>query len=188
MNDDLNEVVAVLGQLPPRLRRIAFLRASGLHYDEIGAITGDSFSRVTTLVRRSNEKLHEAIGEMRTDEQDLPPRARRLRELENEPPIWLLNELGPVPQSRGGRVACAAQRLQWRRAALAIEDYRRLSGFRDPQRGLGPRSDEPLAALAHASARRARRRSGRGPAAPASRRHATAVRAARTGEARCRRP
>src|SRR5829696_2293760 len=67
---DLDEAVQVLGQLPPRLRRIAFLRASGLHYAEIAEITGDSRSRVTQLVRRSNEKLQEAIGRVRDDNRE----------------------------------------------------------------------------------------------------------------------
>ena len=62
---DFGEAVQALGELSPRLRRIAFLRATGLHYTEIAEITGDSRSRVAQLVRRSNERLHEAIDRIR---------------------------------------------------------------------------------------------------------------------------
>ena len=152
---DFEEAVQALGELSPRLRRIAFLRATGLHYTEIAEITGDSRSRVAQLVRRSNERLHEAIDRIRQDERDLPPRVRRLRQLESDPPKWLLDEIGPVPQSRGGRVGSATRKLRWRRAALAIDDYRRLSEYTDPEKALGPRVEEPLAALAYDIARRA---------------------------------
>ena len=56
LHASLDEAVQVLGQLSPRLRRIAFLQASGLHYSEIADVTGDSLSRVSALVRRANEQ------------------------------------------------------------------------------------------------------------------------------------
>jgi conjugative relaxase-like TrwC/TraI family protein len=63
---------------------------------------------------------------------------RRARGLaaEHEPPAYLCQELGPVPESTRGRRA-------WRQAAAAIEDYRRSHQITDPDRALGPVPREP---------------------------------------------
>jgi len=53
---DFDMAVDVLEQLPPRLRRIAFLRAAGMQYREIGAITGDSERRVNQLVASAHTR------------------------------------------------------------------------------------------------------------------------------------
>jgi hypothetical protein len=57
---------------------------------------------------------------------------RRARGLaaEHEPPAYLRQELGPVPESTRGRRA-------WRQAAATIEDYRRSHQVTDPDRALG---------------------------------------------------
>ena len=54
------------------------------------------------------------------------PRAARLRELEQHPPEWLSTVIGTCPtrlKSSAGVI------LAWRRAALAIEDYGRITGY-----------------------------------------------------------
>jgi hypothetical protein len=63
---------------------------------------------------------------------------RRARGLaaEHEPPAYLRQELGPVPESTRGRRA-------WRQAAAAIEDYRRPYGITDPEQPLGPAPRQP---------------------------------------------
>src|SRR3954447_16104820 len=101
--DDLEAAVDVLERLPPRLRRIAFLRATGHRYSEIQEITGDSRTRVSQLIRRANEQIRAALEELDAPETIAPPRAVRLQELEAAPPQWLRHEIGRPPQGRGGR-------------------------------------------------------------------------------------
>jgi DNA-directed RNA polymerase specialized sigma24 family protein len=145
----------VLEQLPPRLRRIAFMRAAGFRYREIGAITGDSEVRVNQLVARANFRIYEVLGRMRERDQDLPPRVKRLRDLESAPPRWLKSEIGPAPRNQNHQVAFASRQLAWRRAALAIDDYRATSGSLVRDRGLGQPPSDPDARRAYDRARRA---------------------------------
>jgi RNA polymerase sigma factor (sigma-70 family) len=151
----LNAAVEVLEQLPPRLRRVAFMRAAGLRYREIGEITGDSERRVGQLVTRANSRIYEVLGRMRDAERDLPPRARRLQALENAPPPWLTAEIGRPPRSHDRRVASAKRLLMWRRAALAIDDYRAMTRFDATGGGLGQRPSDPERGRAYDHARRA---------------------------------
>jgi RNA polymerase sigma factor (sigma-70 family) len=144
--DELEAAVDVLAQLPPRLRRIAFLRATGHRYSEIQEITGVSRTRVFHLIRRANDHIRAALDELEPAQVAMPPRAKRLRELESSPPDWLTRTIGRPPRGRGGRQSHATRLLDWRRAALAIEDYRQLTRFDSPIRALGVRpSDEPYA-------------------------------------------
>ena len=152
--DELEAAVDVLAQLPPRLRRIAFLRATGHRYSEIQEITGDSQSRVSALVRRANDRIHEALQEL-AEELPTPPRAERLRELESSPPRWLTREIGRPPRGRGGREGYATRLLIWRRAALAIDDYRELTGFDSEVQALGVRPRPEPYAQAFDAAQRA---------------------------------
>jgi conjugative relaxase-like TrwC/TraI family protein len=75
---------------------------------------------------------------------------RRARGLaaEHEPPAYLRQELGPVPESTRGRRV-------WRQAAAAIEDYRRSHQVTDPDRALGPVPREPAQRAAWQHARQA---------------------------------
>jgi conjugative relaxase-like TrwC/TraI family protein len=72
---------------------------------------------------------------------------RRARGLvaEQEPPTYLREELGPVPESTRGRRG-------WRQAAVAIEDYRCSYGITHPNQALGEVPHEPAqrAAWQHA--------------------------------------
>src|SRR5215211_1898796 len=153
--DDLEAAVDVLQRLPPRLRRVAFLRATGHRYSEIQEITGDSRTRVSQLIRRANEQIREALQELEVDTRPPPPRAERLHQFESSPPEWLRQEIGPPPRSRGGRRANASRLRDWRRAALAIEDYRVLTGFDSEVRALGVRPGDEPSARAYDLARRA---------------------------------
>jgi conjugative relaxase-like TrwC/TraI family protein len=75
---------------------------------------------------------------------------RRARGLaaEHEPPAYLRQELGPVPESTRGRRV-------WRQAAAAIEDYRRPYGITDPEQPLGPAPRQPAQRAAWQHARQA---------------------------------
>jgi hypothetical protein len=52
-------------------------------------------------------------------------------------PGYVLEALGPVPESTRGRRA-------WRQAAVQIEDYRRTYQIIDPERALGPEPKNPV--------------------------------------------
>jgi RNA polymerase sigma factor (sigma-70 family) len=136
---NLRATMDMLEELPPRLRRIAFLRGAGLRYSDIAEITGDSLSRVGVLVTRANDRIRRTLEAEIDQKRELPPRARRLRELEDGPPRWLVAEIGQIPRSKGRRESNATRTLYWRRAALAIDDYRAMTGFDDDQRALGDR-------------------------------------------------
>jgi len=70
---------------------------------------------------------------------------------ELDPPGYLRQELGPVPESTRGRRA-------WRQAAAAIEDYRRAYRIGDPDQALGPVPREPAQRAAWHQARTAAQR------------------------------
>jgi conjugative relaxase-like TrwC/TraI family protein len=67
---------------------------------------------------------------------------------EHDPPAYLRQELGPVPESTRGQRA-------WRQAAAAIEDYRRSYHLTDPGQALGPVPREPVQRTAWQHARTA---------------------------------
>jgi hypothetical protein len=56
--------------------------------------------------------------------------------VEADRPAYVLEVLGPVPESTRGRRA-------WRQAAAQIEDYRRTYHITDPDRALGPEPRDP---------------------------------------------
>jgi hypothetical protein len=56
--------------------------------------------------------------------------------VEADRPGYVLEALGPVPESTRGRRA-------WRHAAAQIEDYRRSYQITDPDRALGPEPHDP---------------------------------------------
>jgi conjugative relaxase-like TrwC/TraI family protein len=70
---------------------------------------------------------------------------------EHEPPAYLRQELGPLPESTRGRRA-------WRQAAAAIEDYRRSHQVTDPDHALGPAPRQPAQRTAWQHARQAAER------------------------------
>jgi conjugative relaxase-like TrwC/TraI family protein len=70
---------------------------------------------------------------------------------DHDPPAYLRQELGPVPESTRGR-------RSWRRAAAAIEDYRCAYRITDPEQALGPTPQEPVQRAAWQQARTAAQR------------------------------
>jgi len=63
-------------------------------------------------------------------------------------PGYVLEALGPVPESTRGRRA-------WRQAAAEIQDYRRSYQVTDPERALGPEPSDPGQRAARQRARTA---------------------------------
>lgn len=124
IRDDLEEAVTLLKGLPPRLKQAAFLRAVNLRYDEISEVTGDSPTRVGQLIAAANLRIRDQIAERHREGRSPAPRAQRLAELERNPPAWLTSRIGAVPNPHR-KVGRAHELLEWRRAALAIDDYRR---------------------------------------------------------------
>jgi DNA-directed RNA polymerase specialized sigma24 family protein len=128
IRNDVTEALTIISKLRPRLQRVALLRALGHSHGQVGELTGDSATRVHQLVARASHDIDEIRAHRDHEHRPFPPRAEGLWELENEPPEWLVAKIGrPVKLSRrnSGRTE---QRRQWRRAALALDDYRRAAG------------------------------------------------------------
>jgi DNA-directed RNA polymerase specialized sigma24 family protein len=125
-----------LDKLPERLRAVVLVRSQvGTHAD-VAEVLGISRQRVAFLLQHVTVALRD-ISERRIEAERpvASPRAARLRELEDNPPTWLVNEIG----RNGGRGKNdAGTKLAWRRAALAIDDYRSVSGWDSSSRGIGP--------------------------------------------------
>ena len=125
---DVREALSVLAELPPRLQRIAVLKAIGLKQREISEITGDSPTRVGRLLVNAHDRVHDILAERAHDREPFSPRAERLWDLEHRPPDWLIAKIGrPLKPRR--KMAGETVRLRlWRRAALALDDYREIAG------------------------------------------------------------
>jgi hypothetical protein len=83
------------------------------------------------------------------------PRAERLWELEHEQPAWLTAKIGPLPRASRRSVANSARRRAWRRAALALDDFRELVGPERLDESLASTSQEPALRGPFSTARRA---------------------------------
>jgi DNA-directed RNA polymerase specialized sigma24 family protein len=149
---DVEDAFAVLDHLPERLRRIALLRALGMRQKDIGELTGDSPTRVGQLITRANAHIYEVLEERSRESEDLPPRARRLTELEQRPPRWLVERIGRPPRAVRRNVNLSETRRAWRRAALALDDLRQVAG---PDFDTSGRPVEPELADLQARAARA---------------------------------
>jgi RNA polymerase sigma factor (sigma-70 family) len=142
-----------LSRLSIRMQQTVIVRSQVRKQIEVAEILGVTTARVNYLLRRASEKLDEMAT--RRSEQERPvasPRAARLRELEDNPPKWLTEAIGRAP-SRNKTSAYAV--LAWRRAALAVDDYRRDHSWSSTTDTLGPRPADPVARRAHARAERA---------------------------------
>jgi hypothetical protein len=125
---DVQDALWIVGRLPPRLQRIAVLRAFGMRHSDIGEITGDSPTRVSQLITRANDEIHDILAERHHATKPSSPRAERLWELESDPPEWLTRHIGRVPRHSRRQSGQTLQRRAWRRAAIALDDYRGAAG------------------------------------------------------------
>ena len=128
----LREALSALAEVPKRRRDLKALQITGFSYEEICAMRGLSYTRVNAILNEANKILREQQGREARVAAEVSPRAARLHELEDRPPEWLRAAIGRRP----GLAQDPRAILAWRRAALALDDYRR-----DYGRGLG---DVPL--------------------------------------------
>jgi DNA-directed RNA polymerase specialized sigma24 family protein len=144
---ELYDAFDAIQELSPRMREILSDRLTGLTYEEIALARGRTYRNVDRWVNRTNERLAQIRQERATDDRGNPIvnlSARRIDQLERQPPPYLLATLGPaIPgdAQRGGQTA----RLAWRRGALVIERYREEHGIADHVRPLGAEPTDPLA-------------------------------------------
>ena len=146
--------MAELKQLPKPMREVVLVASQVRRHRDVGEILDIPETRVGYLLASAGAALGEA-AERRT-ERERPvasPRAARLRELEDAPPEWLVEAVGRPP-ARGKNASASI--LAWRRAALAIDDYRHDHGWNSPHEGLGPKpTDDLVARRAHERAQQA---------------------------------
>jgi hypothetical protein len=147
--------LSIVHQLPPRLQRMAMLRALGLTYADISQVTGDSPTRVAQLVARANLEIHEIRRERAHHERESSPRAERLWELEHRQLDWLVGKLGRLPRTTRRTQSQATRQRAWRRAALALDDLRNCVRPERFDVALATTPREPVARRLHELAHRA---------------------------------
>jgi DNA-directed RNA polymerase specialized sigma24 family protein len=125
--DDVDDALSVVAPLPSRLRRVALLHAFGSDREDIGDVTGGSATRVDHLLRRARFLISETVAERTHAERPSSRRAERLWQLERHPPDWLVEMIGAPSCTRKNEGHTTARR-EWRRAAIALDDYRRAAG------------------------------------------------------------
>jgi DNA-directed RNA polymerase specialized sigma24 family protein len=116
----LREALQAFARLPERRRDIKALQVTGFSYEEIAETRGLTWTRVNHVLGEANAALREHQVRTERARVELAPRARRLDELEQDPPLWLRRAIGKRPAMKSERAV-----LAWRRAALAVDDYRR---------------------------------------------------------------
>ncbi len=142
-----------LRKLPPRLQQVVLIRSQVWKHDDVAEIMGISRPRVAQLLIDAGVRVAE-LNEQRHDAERpvASPRAARLRELEDDPPAWLTNAVGTRP---GRSKSSSGVVLAWRRAALVIDDYRRVGCHSAPEDAIGLMPAEPAARRAYQRAERA---------------------------------
>ena len=142
-----------LSRLPPRWQQVVIVNSQVWKQVDVAEILGVNPTRINYLLRRVSERLDQMAQQRHELERPVAsPRAARLRELEDDPPKWLMESIGRAP-TRNKTAGTAV--LAWRRAALAIDDYRRDHGWHAPDAALGPQPLAPAARRAHERAKRA---------------------------------
>jgi RNA polymerase sigma factor (sigma-70 family) len=143
------EALSVLATVPERRRRAKERHVAGLKYEEIAEELGISRTRVHHLVTEANKAIQVELSRRQGLNEPRSPRAARLEELETNPPSWLLASIGRQRKKDGAHAM-----LVWRRAALAIDDYRRRYGQDLGEEPLGHRPHDASAARAFDLAQR----------------------------------
>jgi RNA polymerase sigma factor (sigma-70 family) len=130
---DLQDLRARLLELSPRERETVLLHAAGWRYAQLAERLGISQSRVSHLFTRGVQRMREMD---QREEEPRSPRGRRLREIEHDPPRYILAAIGPEPRASTSTGLHDAQR-EWKRLVLQIEDYREANGIADDIVALG---------------------------------------------------
>jgi DNA-directed RNA polymerase specialized sigma24 family protein len=124
-----------LKKLPPALQRVVLIRSQVWKKEEVAEVMGIQPEQVDELLRHAAVQLAEVNVNRHDRERPVAsPRAARLRELEDDTPEWLSNVIGRCPHRSK---SSAGVILAWRRAALAIDDYRRATGYANPHEAIG---------------------------------------------------
>jgi RNA polymerase sigma factor (sigma-70 family) len=144
------DALEVLAAIPARRRRVMELHVAGLTYREIADVMGIGRTRVNHLINEANSAIRKERARRAGTDIPRSARATRLHELEQDPPTWLRTAIGRPSKTHG-----ASGILASRRAALAIDDYRRLHGHNLGDEVLGCRPEDATAARAFDLARRA---------------------------------
>jgi hypothetical protein len=150
----LRHALDLLSAVPERRRQAKALHVMGYSYDEIREELGISRTRVNQLIAEANATMRREQFRIAAEQQPRSPRAARLRELEERPPDWLQASIGRPP----AKTQRAEAVLAWRRAALAIDDYRRQYAPGVDHDPLRDRPADPRAGRAHQLACRAAER------------------------------
>jgi len=142
-----------LKKLPPASQRVVLIRSQVWKQEEVAEVMGIRPDQVERLLRAAAVQLAE-VNENRHDRERpvASPRAARLRELQDDPPEWLTSTIGRCPARSK---SSAGVMLAWRRAALAIEDYRTTSCHDSPTEAIGLAPSEPAARRSYVRAQRA---------------------------------
>ena len=132
---------------------MVLIRSQVWKQEEVAEVMGIRPDQVERLLRAAAVQLAE-VNESRHDRERpvASPRAARLRELEDDPPEWLTSAIGRCPARSKSSVGVV---LAWRRAALAIEDYRTVSCHESPTEAIGLAPSEPAARRSYVRAQRA---------------------------------
>jgi hypothetical protein len=155
IRDELEDALSIIERLPPRLRPIAMLRGMGVRPKEIGEITGDGKVRVSQLIARANAEVYEIRRERAHHIDPGPPRAQQLWRLEHDQPDWLTDRIGRFPRSVRRALSQSDRRRAWRRAALALDDYRSVIGAKRFAEGRDAPPRDPEERRAYDIAKRA---------------------------------
>jgi hypothetical protein len=157
-----------LHELPERIQAVVLLNAVLGRHQDVGDVLGISRPRVAYLMQLAYTTVRENSPRRASEERPVAmPRAARLRELESSAPEWLTSAIGRPPTL--GKSAAGVM-LAWRRAALAIDDHRKLMGHEPPDDALGPVPIDPsgrrsyaraVKAIRHLESERERRHRGR---------------------------
>ena len=87
-----------LRKLPPRLQEVVLIRSQVSRHRDVAEIMGVNTARVGHLLQNVGVAMQQLAE--RRHEADRPmasPRAARLRDLEDDPPAWLVNTIGRLP-------------------------------------------------------------------------------------------
>ena len=139
IRSELRSALDALAAVPERRREVKALWVTGFKYEEIQDQLGLTYTRVNRLMTEANHAIQKERLRAAPPREAVPVRAARLQELEGNPPRWLTNAIGRPP----GKRVSAQITLPWRRAAFALDDYRREHGAAPQGRAARQSADRP---------------------------------------------
>lgn len=142
-----------LKKLPPLLQEVVVMNSQVHRQQDVADLMGLSRQRVAYLLVQAAQRVAQLNEERHDAERPVAsPRAARLRELEEDPPEWLMSAVGRRP---GRTKSDSASVLGWRRAALVIDDFRQSYGYDSRTDAIGAIPIDPVARRSYQRAERA---------------------------------